>query len=362
MHTSERADFVADQSQKTAQQDEAILTDIIVDRSVITQMYRPRYGAGMVIGALIVALVGIPFIIPIGLRIRLIASACFVTLATLIAWRWGIRIWRWIRAERELRSVDSACSELDPDVSALSREVVIRGQAAINPSVERLLKKLVEMRRWGTTLRVCLRDAAVPIKPFAVPFEPRTLDEADDTFEAFQAATADRIDTGGPPTLESEPDRLRRAATRRMRRNLTLAGGSVVLFMALPQIALGLAESYARRWPTWRLIMWGTFFTIALLVPRGSPIEFLRQWFITPASIVVRRFRLLSGRTQLRLFQRQNSVLCAYQLRKKEWAVLVRNETSQERRHLTRREVDCLLRAWLSPLEPPALDKLTDLQ
>ena len=41
--------------------------------------------------------------------------------------------------------------------------------------------------------------------------------------------------------------------------------------------------------------------------------------------------------------------------------VVVARKDEFERVVLTRREADFVLRAWLSPLSPPAVEKLTDL-
>ncbi len=93
---------------------------------------------------------------------------------------------------------------------------------------------------------------------------------------------------------------------------------------------------------------------------RGGPYE-RAQWLLVPGGVLVRKAVRRSTRSRLHLFDRRRSTLCLSQYRRQRWLVVAADAEECEQTLATDREAHFLLRAWLSPLEPPPADRLTDL-
>ena len=63
----------------------------------------------------------------------------------------------------------------------------------------------------------------------------------------------------------------------------------------------------------------------------------------------------------LHLFRRDASVLLVHEFRSRQWFCVVADADAAERTWVTKDEAHFLLRAWLSPVEAPPLERLTDL-
>lgn len=87
------------------------------------------------------------------------------------------------------------------------------------------------------------------------------------------------------------------------------------------------------------------------------------QYFVAPAAIIVRR---LSGRPKhwhVDLFTRHNAMMLLSPIDETHWYLILKKLDGHEvAKYVSQIEVIVLLRAWLSPLPPPTLDKLSDLQ
>ena len=62
------------------------------------------------------------------------------------------------------------------------------------------------------------------------------------------------------------------------------------------------------------------------------------------------------------MFPRAASFILLYPLRKKQWILVVADEEHCESILGLRSELELALRAWLSPLEPPSLERLSDFR
>ena len=109
----------------------------------------------------------------------------------------------------------------------------------------------------------------------------------------------------------------------------------------------------------WQLLLYTLVLLLLLFGPANR--EFNQQWFIVPGGIVQRKAGWLQSRWKLHLFERRASALCVSHWWRKIWAVHVVDAQASARRMLTRTEAEFLLRAWLSPLPPPPLERLSDL-
>jgi hypothetical protein len=99
-------------------------------------------------------------------------------------------------------------------------------------------------------------------------------------------------------------------------------------------------------------------FAAALLTPSALG---RKQWYFSPGGLL-RRSAGGRKKTDLRLFTRKSGLLAAYQRDGKSWFIGVADNSDSDSLTVTTSEMDILLRAWLSPLDPPAVESLVDYQ
>ena len=83
---------------------------------------------------------------------------------------------------------------------------------------------------------------------------------------------------------------------------------------------------------------------------------------MVPGGLIIRKAGLLDRRWKVHLLEPANSILLVFQAGRRQWIACAATEDFFDRVVMTKREADFLLRAWLSPLSPPPVEKLTDLQ
>jgi len=224
-----------------------------------------------------------------------------------------------------------------------------------------MARQLVKKGRLGETVRMQWKGEFAPVQPLTVAFEPRLLDESDSAFAELEAATTPAVAAGrepAPPTSAAGDDAM---ALRHIQRNLKLRGGWAFIVMFTAFLLRSGWESYQRGTITWELLFWTAILFLFLLGPDRGLFSRQAQWLLTPGAVLVRKAVRRSTRSQLHLFDRRKGVLCLSQHRTKQWLAVVADAEGCEQALVTDREAQFLLRAWLSPLEPPPADRLTDL-
>jgi hypothetical protein len=241
---------------------------------------------------------------------------------------------------------------------AVSRRVFWPSRSA---PLSEMAKQLVAKGRLGETVRMQWKGGFAPVQPLTVVFEPRLLDESDGAFSELEAATTPDVATGvnaAAPAPAVGDDAI---GVRHIRRNLKLKGGWAFVIMFAAFMFRSAVESYQRGAMTWELPFWTTMLLLFLVGPaRGGPFG-RAQWLLAPGAVLVRKAVRRTTRSQLHVFDRRRSVLCVSQHRKSQWLIVAADAVACEQTLATDREVHFLLRAWLSPLEPPQADRLTDL-
>ena len=84
-----------------------------------------------------------------------------------------------------------------------------------------------------------------------------------------------------------------------------------------------------------------------------------------PGGLVLRTAGLLDDSWQLERFAACDCVLCTYSTyveHRLVWVVVIADRNDTWRLTVSPYELGLVLQAWLSPLPPPAVDRLTDLQ
>ena len=193
-------------------------------------------------------------------------------------------------------------------------------------------------------------------------FEPRLLDQADPGFEELLSAASPMRDPSGTPSLTHlVRDDVFHAS--RVRRNVSRAGGwPVIIFLGFMFVSLYAYFLVHRQITILELAIGAALLTLMLYSPVGGAWFGTRHWLFAPSSLIVRKARWRDLASQLHLFNRRKSVLCLYRPAKKgEWTVAVADGEASEQITATDAEVSLLLRAWLSTIEPPPVERLSDL-
>ncbi len=221
----------------------------------------------------------------------------------------------------------------------------------------RLARVLVANGRLGHVLLLCPTKSATPIKPFGMVFDPQALDQTGETFRQLE-------ETGGEP--QDDVVNVHAAAPAddstwlKVKRNVLLRGGWVIAVVFLLSVLFHAWRSIVEGRIQPSLILWIAFLSMTLFGASGAA-QSRKQWFVVPGGLIVRKAGRLDRRWKVHLLEPASSVLMVFQAGRHQWIVCAAGEDFSDRVVVTKREADFLLRAWLSPLTPPPVEKLTDL-
>ena len=243
---------------------------------------------------------------------------------------------------------------------AINQTVHEAGWVDTSACVQEIMRALVYDRSFGTVIRLCRADLCTPIEPLHVPFEPCPL-AGDQTFEALASAAPAGV-LGLKPTPDSEP--VPRPAPCVYR-----PSSARKLLQAFPMLAVAAAYPAAR---LAGLPIWGAWlgaFIVGVIAYGGLHVVRQRQsaqpegreWFLVPGGLTVRITGLMRSDWQVKLFTRDDSVLCTHSREGPIWVLTARSQRDCETAEVTRNEMEMALRAWLSPFDPPTVEQLVDL-
>jgi hypothetical protein len=257
---------------------------------------------------------------------------------------------RWVRT----MNWDAAGGRVD----IIVHEVIdgVQGMGSVF-GMRELVRRLVETGYAGTTVR--LRQAADPeeIAPIDAPFEPQILDETSFALDAV-APDAEAGTSIHPPVRFAPREG---GAFAYVSRNVALGGGWLRFAPCILILLISLGEVATSRRIGPLTALYLVIALVFLFAPQQSGLFQHRQWFVLPGGLLRRRAK--RGRTSwdLHVFDRRNSVLIVGRIQRTQWAAFVADPQACEYLSATAKEVDLLLRAWLSPLHPPPVERLTDL-
>jgi FtsH-binding integral membrane protein len=232
-------------------------------------------------------------------------------------------------------------------------------RASIN--LKRVVEAMAQQGRAGAVVRIAKPNRAAPIDPLIVPFEPIPLDESVPLFVGLEKhAGAAR---GAMCASQADDASADEGASRGVfRRRILLSGGWLMIAIFAFNAAIGGWESYRARHVTLNAVMWTVYFVVALVGVGGRGAWRSRQqWLLVPGGLASRRTRFRRRDWELHLFQRESSMLIVKNDRRHIWAAYVADGQTHQMARMTTREAVMLLRAWLSPLPTPPLERLSDL-
>lgn len=223
---------------------------------------------------------------------------------------------------------------------------------------EWFVRHLVTRGVVGHGIRIDAWRKPTPITPLAQQFEPRLILEGSDDFEQFLSDEPVASGTASPSAAARDD------SERRENRSVRLSiGRHFNLFFAISLLVAASAFFVAGG-------SLGGFSGPLAAIAAGSFVRMFakfvartagKQWLAVPGGIVIRRPSGLGGRSSLHLMRRSNSlILATRQLTDAFWRVTISDGKLSAARTMSSNELVVALRAWTSPLEPPAMDRLTD--
>jgi hypothetical protein len=212
--------------------------------------------------------------------------------------------------------------------------------------------ELIQRGIRNVTIRLSARrrnQTVQPLDPITVNFAPCPLDDADSSFQELSHATRD--------INSAQPDASRRdkiaSPNQRFQQRIGLAIGSLFL------IGIALLDVWNRGTLARPALLIMVFALAFLFFPIGRPKA--HKWYLVPGGLL-RRSPSDKARSDLHIFSRKNSVMILRPSDMKSVAYISDLSSSATIRNMTYEEAKMLLRAWLSPLDPPPVESLVDYQ
>lgn len=207
----------------------------------------------------------------------------------------------------------------------------------------------------GVAMRLGPRKFLTGVDPVVVPFDAIPFDQFDERFESLIAPDA----TGRPHFFEKLLTRDDRSETKRTLRWWSYQGRWIVLIFAglgAGAAVLILRSGTVSFWPAYYLAF---AVLLGFKLRRDAKLRSQRLFFI-PGGLIRRKPRETGW--DVDVFSRRDGALVL--LRPTEemiyWAIA--NRTGKwVSYHAAPREAEMLLRCWLSPIEPPDVERLSDL-
>ena len=221
-----------------------------------------------------------------------------------------------------------------------------------------VLQALVAAGHVGRVFRVGRSEGASAIDPIPVPCEAQPLDESDPGFASVASAYSGS--EGAGPRKKDDPRPGRSALGRRV----ALLGGRYTIgrwFLIGGCLVYMCMMIFGSNLPGSSIAWLVTLLVGALVLATGGAFTWRRQWLLVPGGVVVRTTGFGWGHWRVRLYSRVRSVLYVGRISAVQWTIAVADGTRVETVRVTGAEATLLLRAWLSPLSPPPLERLTDL-
>ena len=222
-----------------------------------------------------------------------------------------------------------------------------------------LTKKLAESGRTNLTIRNIGKGEATTLHPIKVGFEARPLSEKHTRVGDFdEDATSVEVSNRAPTLSPAAPQHRPLNPRRRGRVDAKRITNAVAILLLLTWTLVGAIRGGD----------YGTPVIYLAIVAIASSIEslrsgwsFRRQWLVAPGGLILRESSFCRRAWKLHLFDRRQSVLIAHRASKRQWVAFVADREMHRQATLTESEAEFLLRAWLSPLRPPPVERLSDL-
>jgi hypothetical protein len=320
---------------------------------------------------------GIGFFIALGLLLgtgaAVLAAWGFPQLVTQVVWPFVLIVALWVLSgargawtnaciDRFAKDAPESPEEFEHAlIDCLRRTVTLVGFVSGWPfdsrsAPEMVARVLAQRGAFGKVYRIAA-DAKMfpePPAPINVPFEPIALSPLDPALKALRQGHEQPAETPKESGLKRYLHSLGPSPWARALMLFGLAGMIIGILMILYDLIVSLIML---RMPmvALSLLPWAALILCGYLWYLWRP----RKWFIVPGAIVVGTSRWRTAHWNLNMFPREDSVL-VYWVHYNRIAIASRDGLSFSRA-INRMPAEMAIRAWLSPLEPPPLERFSDL-
>lgn len=342
------------------------LAPINTDARSLVDVYARSTGTWDALGLIVGFGLGISALLPVILTERagsLTASAHHLLLVGCCAAAgitFPVLVLRHVRLRAGIRIANIVSQGKDKPLGAVA-EQALASPSEIGAPGAQLVRALVSTGRVGVTIRNCPPKLAKPIRPISVRFEARPLDQGDPSFASLEGALNLGINDERTDGWRKATGTSQESYALRVKRNIIALGGKSATIAVLVLMA-GLALS---QWLTSGTILLPILIAVVAIVlvsNRKAPGTGSAQWLVVPGGIIVRTAPWRTRRWNVHVFDRHTSVLVVQAVRGDQWTLSVGDPECQYRASATTQECNLLLRAWLSPLNPPPIERLSDLR
>lgn len=241
----------------------------------------------------------------------------------------------------------AAIGEVDDVLDRFRRSVSTRELVQSRTGAAALARALYRAGRTGWVIRTGRARMLGPIRPLDVNFEPLPLDETQATLQELWRETQ--------PEDASTAEVVAQGSGFSLGRTVLLGGGLRSLIPLLVVFLFVTIASWRPAGPGRGAYLWGAlliFWFLWALRPQRSG-----RVMLVPAGLIDRT------REGWRLFAARDSVLVVHRHKREptRHVSIVGCGGRLLQLRLTPRELDCLLAAWISPLEPPSGHLLSSL-
>lgn len=284
-----------------------------------------------------------------------VAGAVVVPLAVFACVLSSLRLMQ----HRQRRAADAIDLAGAPDVRTAVAAVLprIRG-VSVQAGLAHVARRLASGGHAGTVIRIAPPSHAGTVQPLALPFEPQPLNEALSPLVAAGATDAS-LSSDALERATSAADALRLRAT--LRRNILLKGGWFLVILFGANALMSIVSAILHRRIDVSTVAWPAALAALLFIPVGQPWFRSRTLLAVPGGLVRRTSGWRQQTCTLHLYDRRRSTLIVSWLNGERWGASVSDGSECDSMTGTKAEVGFLLRAWLSPLEPPRIEQLSDL-
>lgn len=321
-----------------------------------------RVGSPKVAWAFLIPLFVLPILMPFCLMYFSKVNPAFVAIgAGIVFFSTFAPIAAWLDRSNTKKIAGAAARTSNDSVSVLV-EATAETLTQL-PNARTLQNLLAVLRERGLDGRVVLhwwsqRPTLPSEAPLTVPFEPIPLDE---TSAAFYYLESQSSAEEGSSALQASDTVSAALRTRALKRAFVQTGlwmgivvwGLIFLGSAIECLRAGrISNNFLTR---------GALLVLMVAAPIISRARMANLWFLVPSGLVMRTTSWRKKGVIVHLFTRLNSVLLFRPARKGLWLLAVADNQEFGLGQVSEKEMNLLLRAWLSPIPPPSADRLIDL-
>lgn len=266
-----------------------------------------------------------------------------------------LALFPFVQRQRAKRIAKQLVQSLPEDMPAEEVMAIFQSKRPILSQargIETIAHELALFGREEAVARVCRDQDRTAIGQLEHAIEPIQLDETDSAFTELINA----LDGNVVHVVEDSGDSSLRTTFRRISRNVVLKDGSFISMILIVLFILSMIRLfYKGRASCGTVIL--TISVLSLIFRPASKSLADDEWFLVNGGVLIRPSFQKSDENRY-LITRDYGSLVVSQIKKRKWRVFVTDGEEKFDSLATRNEVDLLLRAWYSPVDPPDEERI----